>query len=59
MQINVYGKCMTVDSPSNKTGILRENFVNTMAADDLAPYVARPSAAMILIMKDKHIFDFL
>ena len=32
--------------------------VNTMTADDLAPYVARSSAAMALIMQHEHLFVF-
>ena len=32
------------------TELTRFNYVNIMAADALAPYVARTSAAMILIM---------
>ena len=32
------------------TELTRFNYVNIMAADALAPYVARTSAAMILVM---------
>ena len=32
------------------TELTRFNYVNIMAADVLAPYVARTSAAMILVM---------
>ena len=37
------------------TRILWANDVNTMAADDLAPYVTRPSTAMILILSDRQV----
>ena len=40
---------------STKTG---ENLVNTIAADGLAPWVARPSAAMVLNMQDKQVLVF-
>ena len=33
-----------------QAGIFRVNGINTVAADAQAPYVARPSTAMILIM---------
>ena len=38
--------------------IFRNGQVNTMAADDPAPCVARPSAAVLLILHDKHAFVF-
>ena len=41
-------------TPSNKPG----NLVNTIAADGLAPWVARPSAAMVLNMQDKQVLVF-
>ena len=40
------------------TRIFRENWVNTIAADALAPCVARSSAAMALTMQDKQILVF-
>ena len=41
-----------------KTGIIHENLVNTIAADALAPCVARSSAAMLLIMWDHQVLVF-
>ena len=38
---------------------VQENYVNTMADDDLAPYVTRSSTAMILIVWEKHDLLFL
>ena len=38
---------------SAETGIFHGNFVNTMAADALAPWVARPSTAVVLKIQDK------
>ena len=34
-------------------GIIKENKVSTMAADALAPYVAKASAAMVLTRQDE------
>ena len=44
----MYLKSTKFNSSSSETGIWRENLVNTIAADDLAPSVARSSAAMVL-----------
>ena len=51
MGITIPGK--TVFLIETAPRIFCENYVNTMAADDLAPYVARPSAAVVLTMHDK------
>ena len=40
-----------------ETGIF-QNKVNTMAADALAPYVAKTSAAMVLTMQGKQVIAF-
>ena len=37
------------------TRIFKENWVNTMAADALAPCIARSSAAMVLTLQDKQV----
>ena len=42
-----------VNSFGAETGMLCENKVKTMAADDLAPCVARSSVAIVLIIQDK------
>ena len=47
-----------VHSSGAESGIFRENWVNPMAADALAPCVARTSAAMALTMHDKEPFVF-
>ena len=39
--------------PGAETGIFLESLGNTMAADDLAPRIARLPAAVVLIMKNK------
>ena len=36
--------------------MLQDNLVNTMAADALAPSVARTSATMVLTMQDQQVF---
>ena len=38
-----------------ETGIFRKNYVTTMAADALAPRVARASAAMVLTVQVRHV----
>ena len=38
-----------------RTGIFHGNWVNTMAADDLAPCVTRSSVTIVLIMQDKQV----
>ena len=39
--------------------MIQENYINTMAADDLAPCVARTSAAMVLIIQyTKNVLEF-
>ena len=40
---------LVVDPQRVGTGLSRFNYVNIIAADALAPYVARTSAAIILI----------
>ena len=47
-----------VEPSGAETGILRDDLVNTMVADVLAPCVARPSAAMALIMQDNQTVSF-
>ena len=42
-----------VNPSGAEAGIFRKIYVNTMAADVLAPGVARSSAAMVLIIQDK------
>ena len=42
-----------------ETGIFRENGVNAMAADALAPNVARISTVMGMIIKDKRVITFI
>ena len=39
-----------VNPVGNDTGIIQQNWVNTMAADDLAPCVTRSSIAMLYII---------
>ena len=46
-----------VNPSGAETGIFRSNWVNTKAVDDLAPSVARSSAAMVLTMQDKQILS--
>ena len=41
------------------TELTRFNYVNIMAADALAPYVARTSAAMILVMQNRQVLVLL
>ena len=41
---------MSVNSAGVKDGTFRENYVDTLAADALAPCVARTSAAMVLVI---------
>ena len=36
-----------------ENGIFQDSLVNTLATDALAPFVTRPSAAMLKIMQDK------
>ena len=43
----------TVNPSGVKTGIFRENLVNTLAADALASCVAKSAASMLLTMQDK------
>ena len=54
MYINLQAYCSQSHAVLNPyragTELTRFNYVNIMAADALAPYVARTSAAMILIM---------
>ena len=51
---------MAIGNPSGaEMGILQLNLVNIMAADALAPCVARSSAAMILIVCNVDILVFL
>ena len=38
--------------------LFRMNYVNTMADDVLAPWVARPSAAMVLTVSDRQVLVF-
>ena len=42
-----------VNPSGAEAGIFRKIYVNTMAADVLAPGVARSSTAMVLTMQDK------
>ena len=42
----------------SETGIFWENFVNTIATDDLAPCVVKSSASMSLTTHDTQIFFF-
>ena len=42
--------CDLINPQGAGTELSRFNIINIMAADALAPYVARTSAAMILIM---------
>ena len=58
MVLNMTHDTSQVNSFGTETGIFHKGLVNTMAADGLAPYVTRSSAAMILIMQDKHIHVF-
>ena len=46
----VLARIMTFNPYRAGTELTRFNYVNIMAADVLAPYVARTSAAMILVM---------
>ena len=39
-----------INTSAAQTGIFQENEVSTTAADASAPYVARPSAATLLIL---------
>ena len=43
---------------SAEIGIFRDTYINTIAADASAPYVARPSATMILTLQDKPTLGF-
>ena len=52
----VLSLCFKFNPSGAETGILQ---VNTMAADALAPYVARPSAAMVLNKQDKQVLIFI
>ena len=47
-----------VNPSGDETGIFGKNYLNTMTADDLAPCIARSSAAMVLIMEDEQIHVF-
>ena len=47
-----------VNPCGTEVGGFRSNLVNTLAVDVLAPYVARPSAAMILALWDTYILVF-
>ena len=42
---------LVINPPGKVVKIVRENSVNTMATDALAPYVARSSVAMVLTMR--------
>ena len=43
----------TMFSSGGESGSFRDNWVDTMLADDLAPCVAMPSATMKSTMQDK------
>ena len=47
-----------IDTSRTRSGTFRENKVITMAADALDPYIARSSAAMVLVVWDKPVFIF-
>ena len=49
---------MIINPFSAETGILQDKWVDTMAADALAPCVARASASMVLTMQDKQLLVF-
>ena len=41
-----------------ETSIFWDNYINTMAANGLAPHVTRSSTAMVMTMQDKKVFVF-
>ena len=49
----------SINSSSAVTRIIQENQVNTMATDDLAPYVTRASVAMVLTVENKWVLGAL
>ena len=52
-------KSIREDCCGAETRLYRANEVNIIAADVLAPYVARTSAAMVLILQDEWLLVFL